>query len=99
MIDNVAGFSSLGPACAKLKDLLKNLKSCVVISPKLDTGDIMNCEQVVDAGGRIYLAKDARMDPALLPRMYPRLDEWRSVRDTWDPNHRFDSDLARRLKL
>lgn len=55
--------------------------------------------EVVDAGGRIYLAKDLRMQPELLGRMYPRLDEWRRTREAWDPNRRFDSDLARRLAL
>jgi len=54
---------------------------------------------VADAGGRIYLAKDARMDPDLVPTMYPRLDEWRSVRETVDPTGRFASDLSRRLGL
>lgn len=55
--------------------------------------------QVVDVGGRVYLAKDARLDPALLAPMYPRLNEWRHVRANMDPNNRFRSDLGRRLNL
>lgn len=55
--------------------------------------------RVADAGGRVYLAKDARMDPRLLNAMYPRLDEWRAVRARVDPSGRFVSDLGRRLGL
>jgi decaprenylphospho-beta-D-ribofuranose 2-oxidase len=56
-------------------------------------------EIVVKAGGRVYLAKDARMQAQLLPAMYPRLDEWRRVRAQLDPDGRLRSDLARRLGL
>jgi len=54
---------------------------------------------VAEAGGRIYLTKDSRMDPALVPRMYPRLDEWRAVRARVDPDGVVASDLGRRLAL
>jgi decaprenylphospho-beta-D-ribofuranose 2-oxidase len=56
-------------------------------------------EQVVDAGGAVYLVKDSRCRPELVARMYPRLDAWREVRERLDPQRRFASDLSRRLGL
>lgn len=54
---------------------------------------------VVSAGGRIYLAKDARADAATIAHMYPRLDEFRAIRAHYDPRRTFRSDLSRRLEL
>jgi decaprenylphospho-beta-D-ribofuranose 2-oxidase len=56
-------------------------------------------EEVIAAGGREYLAKDSRLPASAIPRMYPRLDEWREVRRAADPDGVFTSDLARRLGL
>jgi decaprenylphospho-beta-D-ribofuranose 2-oxidase len=56
-------------------------------------------ELVIDAGGRVYLAKDARMTPDVVRRMYPHLDRLAAVRDRVDPNRVMQSDLARRLQL
>jgi len=56
-------------------------------------------ERVIGMGGRLYLAKDSRTSPAAFAAMYPRLDEWRKIRDTVDPAGVFTSDLARRLAI
>ncbi len=56
-------------------------------------------EQVMSEGGRIYLAKDARLPAASLPAMYPRLDDFREVRAKADPHGVFVSDQSRRLGL
>lgn len=56
-------------------------------------------EQVLEAGGRIYLAKDSRMHPRLLPAMYPRLHEFQQVRARVDPQRRWRSDQSMRLGL
>ncbi len=54
---------------------------------------------VVEAGGRVYLAKDSRVDPAHLPAMYPDLGRFREVATRLDPRGTMQSDLDRRLGL
>ena len=56
-------------------------------------------ELVMGAGGRVYFAKDARLDPAKVRAMYPRLDEFLAVKRRVDPDNIVTSDLARRLGL
>lgn len=51
------------------------------------------------AQGRIYLVKDARMNPDTFRRMYPRYERWLRVKQEVDPKWRFSSNLSRRLKM
>jgi decaprenylphospho-beta-D-ribofuranose 2-oxidase len=54
---------------------------------------------VAEAGGRVYLAKDGRVRPDVLAAMYPRVREWREIRDRDDPDGVWASDLGVRTGL
>jgi decaprenylphospho-beta-D-ribofuranose 2-oxidase len=55
--------------------------------------------KLLEAGGRIYLTKDSRMSSEDIKYMYPRINEWRAIRDRMDPINRWQSDQSRRLRL
>jgi decaprenylphospho-beta-D-ribofuranose 2-oxidase len=65
------------------------------LEPLLDGLD----ELVAEAGGRVYLSKDARLRPEAVQAMYPQLDQWRRVREQADPEGLWRSDLAVRTGL
>jgi hypothetical protein len=48
-------------------------------------------------GGRIYLAKDLLVRDELFRAMEPRLPEFQSIRETWDPDRRIRSAQSVRL--
>lgn len=54
---------------------------------------------VLDHGGRLYLAKDARMAAATFQAGYPLWQEFESVRARYHAVGKFASALSRRLKL
>jgi len=66
-----------------------------MLDPMLDGFDVA----VAEAGGRVYLSKDARLRPEALGAMYPRLEEWREIRDQADPLRLWRSDLGHRTGL
>ncbi|MCA3260766.1 MAG: FAD-binding oxidoreductase [Telmatospirillum sp.] len=53
----------------------------------------------LEAGGRIYLAKDALQAPAGFRASYPNLPAFEECLQRWDPQRRFASDLSRRLGI
>ncbi len=55
---------------------------------------------VLDYGGRIYLAKDARMKPEVFHAMYrDTLPQWQKIKRKADPDNLFQSDQSRRLRI
>ena len=52
-----------------------------------------------EAGGRIYLAKDALARPSQVQTMYPEIDAWRAIVNAADPEGLYETDLVRRLNL
>ena len=67
--------------------------------PGLDAVLTQLDELVAESSGRVYLTKDARLQPAAVTAMYPRLDEWRAAREKVDPDFIWRSDLALRTGL
>ena len=56
-------------------------------------------QQVLEFGGRLYLAKESRTSAEMFHKMYPGLDGWLKTRNEIDPAGVFASDMSRRLEL
>ena len=56
-------------------------------------------EEVLKAGGRLYLGKDSMLDREIFQKMYPQYKEWIAIKAKYDPNNIFTSDISRRLGL
>lgn len=54
---------------------------------------------VASSGGRVYLAKDSRINHRFIPRMYPKLPAFKDVKNSYDPERKLISDMSQRLKL
>ncbi len=87
--DGVLSFPMAGFTLAL--DFPANAKTFALLD-ELDT-------VVADHGGRLYLAKDARMGAAFFQRSYPRLAEFRALRARLDPGGKFWSVQSRRLGI
>ncbi len=67
-------------------------------------GDLLNfldeLDQVVlKYGGRLYMSKDARMNPEVLRSGYPELNKFREIIRKYDPDGKIHSDQSDRLFL
>jgi len=89
---NPAPLSFPQPGWTLTADVPARIAGLADVLDELDT-------LVLSEGGRLYLAKDSRMSPAMMASSYPRLAEWQEQRTQLDPHHVFTSDLARRLSL
>jgi len=89
---NPAPLSFPQPGWTLTADVPARIAGLADVLDELDT-------LVLSEGGRLYLAKDSRMSPAMMAASYPRLAEWQQQRAILDPQHVFTSDLARRLSL
>lgn len=56
-------------------------------------------ELTMDAGGRIYLAKDSLAKPEMIIEMYDELSDFAKATNKVDPKHHLVTDMVRRLNL
>lgn len=57
------------------------------------------CDITLEAGGRVYLGKDALLSPHMFRMMYPEFAQFQRILDDIDPAQRLQSAMARRLQL
>jgi decaprenylphospho-beta-D-ribofuranose 2-oxidase len=95
-------FKLFGPGNqAPLSFPIPGWNVCVDFQIKPGLSEFLNDldARVLEFGGRLYTAKDSRTTAATFHAMYPRIDEWISLRRKVDPHGVFLSDMARRLEL
>jgi decaprenylphospho-beta-D-ribofuranose 2-oxidase len=56
-------------------------------------------EEVVAAGGRLYLAKDSRQSAGLISKTYPELGHWKATKRILTPARNVKSSMSIRLLL
>jgi FAD/FMN-containing dehydrogenase len=86
---NLLSFPKEGYTFAIDFPITRNLKA---FTRKLD-------QMVLEAGGRIYLGKDAFLDEKSFKVMYPEYKEWLAIKTKYDPSNKYVSDLSRRIGL
>ena len=56
-------------------------------------------KEISSAGGKIYLAKDSMMSAEIFRTCYPKFNQWKKIKTLMDPENKFTSDLAKRLRM
>jgi decaprenylphospho-beta-D-ribofuranose 2-oxidase len=67
-------------------------KALLSFTPRLDA-------KVLEAGGRLYLGKDAILGEKMFKSMYPQYEQWLAIKEKYDPATEFSSDISRRIGL
>ena len=67
-------------------------KQLFAFTPLLDA-------KVLEAGGRLYLGKDALLSEFTFKAMYPQFGDWQRIKAKYDPTDKFQSNISRRLGL
>lgn len=95
-------FKLFGPGNqAPLSFPMEGWNICVdfPINPRLNAFVSDLDRKVMAMGGRLYTAKDSRVDAGTFHQMYPEIDQWIDVRRSVDPDGVFMTDMGRRLEL
>ena len=103
MASPLAVFKSFGPPSDGLLSFPLAGHTLSLDIPLRDAGTIpflraLN-KTVVEAKGRVYLAKDAILEKEDFAAMYPQLEQFKAVKRKYDPEHRFRSCLSDRLGI
>jgi decaprenylphospho-beta-D-ribofuranose 2-oxidase len=56
-------------------------------------------EEVAEAGGRLYLAKDSRQPSMIFCKGYPAIDKWKTIKAAMDPHCKISSQMSQRLSM
>jgi FAD/FMN-containing dehydrogenase len=97
----LAVLKKLGPAHGLMSFPLEGYTLALDIAVKPDLFPFLDAldKIVVKAGGRLYLAKDARQSRETFEASNPGLERFREVRRTLDPSRRLSSRQSQRLGL
>ena len=99
--DATAALALVSEAAEAIRKLGLDPRRMLINSREGQGGPLLEAiyTRVLEAGGQIYLGKDARLPRHVFERMYPELPQWKRVRNQWDPKAVFQSELGRRLGL